>query len=115
MTDPVMFPKPTSFLPERWLDPQIRNNYRHQDVDFPEPSFAKKYLIPFCRGSRACLGMNLAYSEMFLTLGTLLRPVERGGLEWELYNTSAADIETVHDFFNPSPRMESQGLRVLVR
>jgi cytochrome P450 len=114
MQDPSIFPRPHEFIPERWLDTKDRGN-RYKDVDFPDPRLAKKFLVPFSRGTRACLGINLAYSEIFLTLGTLLRPVTRGGLEWELYDTNVADMEIAHDFFNPSASLRSRGLRVLVQ
>jgi cytochrome P450 len=108
MQDPSIFPQPHEFIPERWLGPEQRCD-RYRDYPFPEPRYAKKFLVPFSRGSRACLGMNLAYAEIYLTIGTLLRP---GGLEFKLYETDASDMVTVHDFFNPSPRLDSKGLRV---
>lgn len=111
MQDPDIFPRPKEFIPQRWLGPDNRGD-RFKDTDFPEPCFAKKFLVPFSRGSRACLGMNLAYAEIFLTIGALLRP---GGLDFELFETDASDMETVHDFFNPSPRLDSKGLRVRVK
>lgn len=111
MQDPNIFPRPKEFIPERWLEPEHRGNCL-KDTKFPEPHLAKKFLVPFSRGSRACLGMNLAYAEIFLTIGTLMRP---GGLEFELFETDLSDIETVHDFFNPSPRLDSKGLRVRVK
>lgn len=110
MQDPTIFPHPKAFIPERWLEPEHRGN-RFNHADFPEPRHAKKFLVPFSLGSRACLGMSLAYAEIFLTIGTLLRP---GGLGFELYQTDASDMEIIHDFFNPSPRLDSKGLRVRV-
>jgi cytochrome P450 len=110
MQDPIIFPLPQEFMPERWLEEKQRDD-RHRGHNFPEPRYAKKFLVPFSRGSRACLGINLAYAEIFLTIGTLLRP---GGLNFELFETDADDMETVHDFFNPSPMLDSKGLRVRV-
>ena len=31
-----------------------------------------------------------------------------------LYETTRADVDMVHDFFNPYPRLDSQGVRVTV-
>ncbi|QDS67654.1 hypothetical protein FKW77_004780 [Venturia effusa] len=113
MQDPTIFPRPREFIPERWLDdPELRGD-RFTDTNFPPPRLAKKFLVPFSRGSRACLGMNLAYAEIYLTIGTLLlrRPA---GLVFELFETDGRDVETVHDFFNPCPRLDSEGVRVRV-
>jgi cytochrome P450 len=60
--NPAVFPNPTVFDPERWV---------HAD---PTASKAMaKCLIPFSRGSRGCIGQNLAMCEMYVTLGTLFR------------------------------------------
>lgn len=43
-SDPSVYPEPKKFQPERWLgdiDPAMNRNY-----------------VPFCRGSRNCLGMK---------------------------------------------------------
>ena len=47
----VIFPEPEKFRPERWL-PKETDGQR-----------LLKYLVPFAKGSRSCLGMNLAYAE----------------------------------------------------
>ncbi|KAH6639942.1 cytochrome P450 [Truncatella angustata] len=57
---PANFRDPDSFVPERWLgDPEYEGDNRdsHQ---------------PFSVGPRNCLGMNLAWHEMRILLGTLL-------------------------------------------
>lgn len=43
--DPTIFPDPESFDPERWM---------HVDKQTP----LTKFLVPFTRGSRACVGMK---------------------------------------------------------
>jgi cytochrome P450 len=43
-SDPSVYPSPDKFIPERWMG----------DVD---PRMYKNY-VPFCRGSRNCLGMK---------------------------------------------------------
>ena len=35
--------------------------------------------------------------------------------EFELYQTELSDIELAHDFFLPSPKLDSKGVRVLVK
>ncbi|KAI4114143.1 MAG: hypothetical protein LQ345_005028 [Seirophora villosa] len=93
--DPSLFPEPRSFKPERFLEqPQLR-----------------RYLIPFSRGSRQCVGLNLAYAEFYLGLAAVWWP---GRFEWKLYETDRSDVETVHDFLNTSPRLDSLGIRAMV-
>lgn len=35
--------------------------------------------------------------------------------EFELYETDKSDVEFAHDFFLPFPKLDSKGVRVLVR
>lgn len=72
-TDPNCFPDPNAFRPERWSDP---------DADRQ-----RRYLVPFGRGTRMCLGLNLAYAEMYRTLATIMSDVEM-----ELFETTDRDI-----------------------
>lgn len=109
MTDPTLFPQPLRFIPERWMPDAVPE-------DFPHPNEARRYFIPFSKGTRSCVGMNLAYAELYLTLGTLLRPRDVGGtFEMELYETSRRDFEVRYDWFNPCPPLNSKGLQVLVK
>jgi cytochrome P450 len=94
--DPSIFPDPFSFKPERWLA--------------SDAAKLDKYLVNFGRGTRQCLGINLANLEMFTTLATMVRR-----FEMELYQTAESDVELRHDFFNPLPRLDSKGVRVLVK
>ncbi|CAI7635291.1 unnamed protein product [Penicillium glandicola] len=55
--DPILFPEPTVFKPERWL------------VD--NTSELERALIAFSSGSRMCPGIHLAYLEMHMTLAML--------------------------------------------
>lgn len=108
--DAGIFQSPSSFTPERWLPSSTSG-----DSGAKDPSHLRKFLVPFSRGTRSCVGMNLAYAEIFLALGALFRPVGAGGVELELFETDGSDVEVVHDFFNPSPRLDSKGVRVLVK
>lgn len=108
MTDPSIFPDPHTFVPERWLPDALPEGY-------PDTHIARKFFIPFSKGTRSCVGMNLAYAELFLTIGTLLRPRTHGGLfEMVLYETSVRDMECAYDWFNPCPPLDSKGLQVLI-
>lgn len=50
---------------------------------------------------------SLAYAELYLALATVFRR-----FAFELHNTDITDIELAHDFFLPSPKLDSKGLRV---
>lgn len=54
-----IFPESRVFNPERWLDGKGQQPQR--------------YLVPFARGTRACLGINLAWAELYLIVATIFR------------------------------------------
>lgn len=66
--------------------------------------------MSFSKGTRACLGINLAYAELFLTLASMFRR-----FDLELYKTSIEDVMLVRDMFMPAPRIESKGVRIIVK
>ncbi|KAI0160237.1 cytochrome P450 family protein [Xylariaceae sp. FL1272] len=89
-----VFPRPTEFLPERWLEnvtPDMNRNF-----------------VPFAKGSRNCLGMNLVYCELSYVIAALFRP---GGPSIELYETDESDVVQAHDLVIPLPRLDSKGIR----
>jgi cytochrome P450 len=95
--NPRLFPNPREFKPERWLKGNSGDRLN-------------KYLVNFSKGTRGCLGLNLAYAEIYLTLANVFSQ-----FNLELYETTRDDIDVVHDFFNPSPRLDSKGVRVLLK
>lgn len=102
--NPKVFHDPLIFDPERFIeDPRLKRN-----------------LMPFSHGSRQCLGIQLAYAELYLMLGSLWRKFgckeDKGDEGWlELYQTDKTDVEMVADRFVPYPKEGSQGIRILVR
>jgi len=98
----ILFPEPRKFNPNRWLDLEHKERQR-----------LRSYLNNFGRGSRQCVGMRLAYAELYLTLGYLFR---RLGEKLELFDTEyERDIEYVQDFFIPAPSKQSRGCRIVQR
>ncbi|TVY83338.1 Cytochrome P450 monooxygenase sdnE [Lachnellula suecica] len=97
--DEGIYPDSRSFIPERWVD----------NPKTPNGSNLSRYFVAFGKGSRACLGINLAHAELYLALATVFRR-----FTFELYNTDISDIELAHDFFSPSPKLDSKGVRVKV-
>lgn len=95
--NPEVFPEPREFRPERWLEQKSRLH------------LARNF-VAFSKGTRMCLGMHLAYAELHLTVATVFEHYIL-----ELFETSREDIDMAHDFFDPSPKLDSKGLRVQIR
>lgn len=58
-TNPKVFPEPSAFNPERWLDnatPEMQQSF-----------------IPFSLGQRQCIARNLAMEELFLAVRAIAR------------------------------------------
>ncbi|KAJ5715260.1 Cytochrome P450 [Penicillium malachiteum] len=96
--DPSIFTDPETFLPDRWL--KESDNKR-----------LSKYLQPWGRGSRLCLGMELAYYDLYLSITRLFGP--DCDFEMELFDTGLKDWEAYGDFFAPANAPGGKGLRVL--
>ncbi|KAI0967879.1 cytochrome P450 [Xylaria arbuscula] len=101
---PEVFEDPYEFRPQRWID---------------NPKLARAFL-GFSRGTRSCLGMNLARREIAVVLATLFRKYDvyhgQTGPTLELYDTQRArDIDANHDMIIPVPAKGSKGLQVRVR
>jgi hypothetical protein len=47
--------------------------------------------------------------ELFIALGAIFRR-----FSFEIYDTDSSDVELAHDFFLPSPKLDSKGVRVKV-
>jgi cytochrome P450 len=91
--DASLFPNPEHFDPQRWLN-----------ADDP---YLDRYLVNFSKGTRACLGINLAKAEIWLTLATLFTR-----FDMTLYDTTRADVEVARDYFAAYASAQSKGLRV---
>ncbi|RAH64667.1 cytochrome P450 [Aspergillus aculeatinus CBS 121060] len=89
-----------AFRPERWLEADETQRRRMETC-----------LIPFSKGSRQCLGMNLAYCSLYVTLPVLaLRVLPR----MRLYQTTAGDVAYDHDLWFPMPKESTKGVRVVI-
>jgi cytochrome P450 len=60
------YTSPDAFIPDRWIDSERPTSWNHDARTF----------IPFTIGQFACLGKNLAYQELRLLLGCLVRNFE---------------------------------------
>ncbi|KAJ5152129.1 hypothetical protein N7492_010424 [Penicillium capsulatum] len=62
--DTTLFPDPTRFDPERWVRAAEKGEY------------LGRFIVSFTKGSRQCLGLNLAYAEIYLTIAHIARRFE---------------------------------------
>ena len=93
-----IYPNPTKFDPERWLKGEESQRLQ------------KEHLASFSRGARRCIGMHLAYAELYLALARIFRR-----FDMELYETRRRDVDAVLDFFIPKPVEGGNGVRVVVK
>jgi len=104
-SDPSIFPQPKEFRPERWIEnPRL-----------------DKYLFAFSKGTRQCVGMTLAYAEIYLMMARVFRDFgtkecrlegDKGVLE--LFETTQRDIEPVGDYQIPIAYKGSKGVRMRI-
>ncbi|CAG8974551.1 hypothetical protein HYALB_00005824 [Hymenoscyphus albidus] len=94
-----IFPNSHAFLPERWFEQ-------------PDGGRAlEKYLVSFSKGSRQCIGINLAKAELFLALATIFRRYEPSLFD----AVRERDVDLKHDNFLPQPSLQSRPIRVVFR
>ncbi|KAI1455526.1 cytochrome P450 [Annulohypoxylon moriforme] len=94
---PLIFANPSQFLPERWADPAERRRLN-------------KYLQPWGRGTRLCLGTELATIDAYLAVSRLFGP--NAGFDMQMYDTVDEDWVSYHEWFAGFPK--GRGLRVRV-
>ena len=89
-----IFPEPRVFKPERWLGPEGKRLHR--------------YLVTFNRGTRSCLGINLAWAELYLILAHVFRRFT--------FDVSAVDrrrdIDVSRDYILGAQAVNSPGILV---
>ena len=94
-TDETNFPDPWTFNPDRWLGP-----------DGPRK---RKYQMAFNKGSRICIGINLAHAELFLAIAAMTR------YDMKLFETDISDVQFEHDYHVGFPKLGSKGIRAKVQ
>ncbi|KAJ5758602.1 cytochrome P450 [Penicillium odoratum] len=97
LRDPTVFPNPESFQPDRWLT---------KDEGMMERM--NEYFLPFGRGSRMCVGLHLAWAEIYIAIAELFR-----NSVFELHGgTSLRDVEIVRDCGVGEVSPDSQGVKL---
>jgi cytochrome P450 len=99
-----------SMSPDIFLSPQTFNPDRWGLPGSPQRWALEKHLHPFGKGSRMCVGYNLAYAEMYLTTAMVIRRFP----DLKVWDTTKRDMEYVHDYFGGMTRHEGDGLKVRV-
>jgi len=89
-----IFARPREFNPDRWLQPDSKN--------------LDNYLVAFSKGPRACLGVNLAWCELYLAMAHLFRrfdisedPKKPGDLRMKEHFTPVYLGQHLHAFCVP--------------
>ena len=92
-----IFPDPQSFRPDRWLETDSKR--------------LERYLVPFNRGTRACVGLNLAKAELYLIIASVFRRFD--------FDVSRVrrerDIDISHDFILAGQAHDTSGILVQVK
>ncbi|KAL9092331.1 MAG: hypothetical protein Q9165_004505 [Trypethelium subeluteriae] len=96
LLDPKIFHEPLEFRPERWLSTN------------PDREFINRFYVPFSKGTRACIGMGLAVTELYIALATVFRrfDLELSEVDYE------RDVKTYRDCFVAETRLDSKGVHV---
>lgn len=99
---PSVFPDPDKFDPTRWI--------ASTPAEVATVRAREKCLVPFSRGSRTCIGQNLAMCELYVFLGTFFR---RFG-QLEAFDVGPEDMEYV-DYFTAFHPQGSRAFKVVMR
>nr|UVI58166.1 cytochrome P450 monooxygenase [Aspergillus subramanianii] len=94
--DESLFPDSHTFIPERWTDLEERKRLN-------------RYLVSFSKGARQCIGMNLAFAELYMAIATVFRT-----FDMELYETTEEDVKLHSDMMLPHAKPGSKGVRVII-
>lgn len=102
-----LYPSPRSFNPERYLE---------------NPSLTR-YQLAFSKGSRQCIGINLATTELQCIIAGIFRRYDvydsskkdQKGPTLELFETNRDDVDMAYDFVTVAPKIGSNGVRVVIR
>lgn len=98
-TNESLFPDPWRFDPERWTS---TNN------DAETLGRRRRYMMSFMRGTRGCIGRDLASAQMAAAVAAMAR------WDMRLYETTEEDVAFLHDYHVLCPRLGSKGVRVEV-
>ncbi|BCS17346.1 cytochrome P450 [Aspergillus puulaauensis] len=84
--DPTLFPDPTVFNPDRWIE-ATKRGYN-----------LTRFITAFSKGTRQCVGINLSYAELYLTLAYFAT-----FFDYELHETTEENVTVARDRGVPFP------------
>jgi cytochrome P450 len=98
----TIFEDPYEFKPQRWLGasmgpPTVKKRMEH-------------FYSPFGKGSRNCVGSELAKIQILLATGNMFWK-----FDMDLFETGDRDVKVVRDCFAGFAEVESRGIRVVLR
>ncbi|KAH7304201.1 cytochrome P450 [Stachybotrys elegans] len=97
-TDEEVFPQAEEYKPERWITADGKPDYGME-----------KYIMSFSKGARQCIGMNLAFCELYLVTAIMaLRILPH----LKLHDTVYEDIKYDWDALTPQPKKGARGVRL---
>ena len=111
MCEPTIFPNPKAWIPERWIE--------NPKLD--------RYILTFGRGTRMCIGIELAWQELYIITAGVFRKYDRYDPMMaagkgdhhntlELYETSRErDVDMNADSILIRFGKGSQGVRLRIR
>lgn len=91
-----VFPQPHEFIPERWLEAKQGRSLQ-------------SYMVNFGRGTRGCIGKNLAISMVFQSIATMFSKFDMVPFE-----TDDRDIALERDWVIPQGKLDSKGVRAMI-
>lgn len=86
LTDDRLFPSPNKFDPMRWVIPSMDPNRQEQ---LSVNATTDRYFVAFSRGPRSCVGIWLAWAELYITIAYMLRR-----FDMELFETGIEEVPT---------------------
>ncbi|KAK7935892.1 cytochrome P450 [Apiospora marii] len=98
--DASVFPEPEAFRPERWITAEGERN-----------TGLERYLLSFSKGSRICLGMNLAMCELYLTVAAV---VLRVAPRMRLVSGNDDCVTMDHEVMIPKPKKGTKPITVVI-
>jgi len=101
LTDPSIYPNPSEFLPDRWLENEGKS----------VRSDLNPYFVAFGRGPRMCQGYDFALAELYIAFAALIRR-----FKFELFDTVyERDVKVVRDCFFGEASKASRSIRMKVK
>ncbi|PQE19030.1 cytochrome p450 protein [Rutstroemia sp. NJR-2017a WRK4] len=82
-TDPSIYPNPRIFNPDRWV------KAAEEGVQLT------RYMVSFTKGSRQCLGIGMAYAELYLVIARCIRKFDMDLIDTTVDDVGVANVRIV--------------------